>query len=126
LEAFFGVLYAGFAGAVIFGKVTRIGSVKRVWWSDPIVVRYGSGVAIEHSYDKKASSSKHSSNDKDDDDEIDEKLHCPILEFRIVNQSYNQEGGEIINSGVTVWASTLAELAAPSIREAANLPSRRT
>ena len=46
VESFFGVLYAGFAGAVMFGKITRILSKAKVVWSDPLVVHYGLGVVI--------------------------------------------------------------------------------
>ena len=47
LEAFVGVLYAAFCGAVVFAKVTRTQSVAQVAFSTPIVIRYGSGVSIE-------------------------------------------------------------------------------
>ena len=40
-EAFMGVLYAGFCGAILFGKVLRSQSTAQVFFSDPIVIRYG-------------------------------------------------------------------------------------
>lgn len=109
-EAFLGVLYAGFAGAVIFGKVSRVQSFARVLWSDSVVIEYGSGVVEEDA----------ATEEKDEDAG---KLPCPVLEFRVANQSFDQEGGEIVNATVTVWASTSSELASESIREAANLSS---
>jgi hypothetical protein len=109
-EAFFGVLYAGFAGAVIFGKVARVQSFARIIWSDSVVIKYGSGVAVEE--------------DAATEDEDAGKLPCPVLEFRVANQSFDQEGGEIVNATVTVWASTLSDLASESIREAAKLPTQ--
>jgi hypothetical protein len=44
------------------------------------------------------------------------------LEFRVANQWYFRQGAELANVSVTVWASTLAEFAPASIREAAHLP----
>ena len=40
-EAFMGILYTGFCGAILFGKVVRSQSNAQVYFSDPIVVRYG-------------------------------------------------------------------------------------
>ena len=110
-EAFFGVLYAGFAGAVIFGKVARVQSFARIIWSDSVVIQYGSGVAVEEDA---------ATEEKNEDTG---KLPCPVLEFRVANQSFDQEGGEIVNATVSVWASTSSESASESIREAANLSS---
>jgi hypothetical protein len=132
VESFFGVLYAGFAGAVIFGKIKRILSKAKVVWSDPIVVRYGSGVVIENkdNDDGKKGSMKagilennHTSSKEDEeDDDDDTQLPCPILEFRVVNQWYDRQGAELANASITVWASTLAEFAPDSVRAEANLP----
>eukprot|EP00957_Ditylum_brightwellii_P008068 611857-Ditylum_brightwellii.AAC.1 len=41
LEALVGVLFAGFCGAILYGKVSRVQSIARVLFSDPIVIRYG-------------------------------------------------------------------------------------
>ena len=40
-EAFLGVLYAGFCGAILFSKVLRSQNNAQVVFSDPIVVRFG-------------------------------------------------------------------------------------
>ena len=83
LEAFVGVLYASFCAAVIFTKLGRIQSFAKVVFSDPLVIRYGSGVAIEertgHGDSDDGSSCRRGSN-----------LHpslrsfpCPVLEFPI-------------------------------------------
>ena len=40
-EAFMGVLYAGFCGAILFGKVLRSQNNAQVFFSDPIVIRFG-------------------------------------------------------------------------------------
>ena len=125
IEAFFGVLYAGFASAVIFGKLIRIQALARVRWSDPIVVRYGTGVEVE-ALDNTPAENGAAGNDSDDASEdlgtLIKKYPCPILEFRVINECSHMEGGEIVNASITVWASTLAEMAKDSVRAAANLP----
>lgn len=115
-EAFIGVLYSGFCGAVLFGKVLRIQSHAQVIFSDPIVIRYGSGVERGNEVNGK---DDNDSEDEGDDDggivrnkknsrgnlmhnETTErnKFHipCPVLEFRIVNRLYKDVGGEIMDA----------------------------
>jgi hypothetical protein len=98
LESFIGVLYSGFCGAILFGKVLRIQSRAQVVFSDPIVIRYGSGVEAHI---------------EDDEDEYTEsrkkKIPCPVLEFRIVNRLFNDVGGEIIDATLNVVASMEAD-----------------
>jgi hypothetical protein len=109
-------LFAGFAGAVIFGKVARVQSFAKVIWSDSLVLKYGSGVAVAVEEDAAT----------EENDEDAGKLPCPVLEFRVINQSCGQDGGEIVNATVTVWASTSSDLASESIREAVRLPTQRS
>jgi len=45
LEAFLGVLFSGLCGAVLFAKVNRVQAHAQVMFTDPMVVRYGSGIA---------------------------------------------------------------------------------
>eukprot|EP00594_Rhizosolenia_setigera_P017679 CAMPEP_0178976466 /NCGR_PEP_ID=MMETSP0789-20121207/23853_1 /TAXON_ID=3005 /ORGANISM="Rhizosolenia setigera, Strain CCMP 1694" /LENGTH=288 /DNA_ID=CAMNT_0020665565 /DNA_START=690 /DNA_END=1556 /DNA_ORIENTATION=- len=47
LESFVGVLYAGFSGAILFGKVQSVYSKATVQFSDLCVLRYGKGVRID-------------------------------------------------------------------------------
>jgi hypothetical protein len=89
LEALVGVLYSGFCGAILFGKVLRIQSRAQVVFSDPIVVRYGSGVIV----------------DQIDDGSDCSKIPCPVLEFRIANRLFNESGGEIMDATLNVVAS---------------------
>lgn len=98
LESLVGVLYSGFCGAILFGKVLRIQSHAQVIFSDPLVIRYGSGLTHgAHDDDDK---------DKDDDDEeADPKIPCPVLEFRIVNRLYNEIGGEIMDATLNCVAN---------------------
>jgi len=105
------VLYSGFCGAILFGKVLRIQSHAQVLFSDPIVIRYGTGVE----------------NPGDDDDEkkLEEgtagytNIPCPVLEFRIVNRLFNETGGEIMDATLNCVANIDADDADPSIRDAA-------
>mmetsp|Transcript_2004 Transcript_2004/g.4385 ORF Transcript_2004/g.4385 Transcript_2004/m.4385 type:complete len:510 (+) Transcript_2004:125-1654(+) len=88
LESLIGVLYSGFCGAILFGKVLRIQSHAQVIFSDPIVIRYGPGVK---------------SPDGEESDE--DKSPCPVLEFRLVNRLFNEVGGEIMDATLNVVAN---------------------
>ena len=103
LESFLGVLYSGFCGAILFGKVLRIQSHAQVIFSDPIVIRYGKGVT------------------RDDDEEEEEedgspkKIPCPVMEFRVVNRLFESVGGEIMDATLNVVANVDANDAEPSL-----------
>jgi len=105
LESLLGVLYSGFCGAILFGKVLRIQSHAQVIFSDPIVIRYGSGVMQNKEFD--------------DDDGAQEgeggKIPCPVLEFRIVNRLFQEVGGEIMDATLNVVANLNANDADPSL-----------
>jgi hypothetical protein len=97
LEALIGVLYSGFCGAILFGKVLRIQSYAQVTFSDPLLIRYGSGVSH---IDGPVSNSESAS---DDDDSV--RIPFPILEFRIVNRLFSEPGGEIMDAILNVVAN---------------------
>uniref|UniRef100_A0A7S3DV82 Inward rectifier potassium channel C-terminal domain-containing protein n=1 Tax=Entomoneis paludosa TaxID=265537 RepID=A0A7S3DV82_9STRA len=97
LESLVGVLYSGFCGAILFGKVLRIQSHAQVIFSDPLVIRYGSGLTQGAHDDEK--------DKEDDDEEADPKIPCPVLEFRIVNRLYNEVGGEIMDATLNCVAN---------------------
>jgi hypothetical protein len=78
-----------FTIAILFGKVLRIESQAQVIFSDPIVIRFGSGVTDD---DGRAADA--SDNEK--------KIPCPVLEFRIVNRLFNEVGGEIMDGKNTI------------------------
>ena len=114
LEAFFGVLYSGFCGAILFGKVLRIQSHAQVLFSDPIVIRFGDGVD---------SRDDDSSTDEDDPESVQstankKKIPCPVLEFRVVNRLHNEIGGELMDASLNVVANVDAVDADPSLLEA--------
>jgi hypothetical protein len=88
LESFLGVLYSGFCGAILFGKVLRIQSHAQVIFSDPIVIRYGSGVQQGADQDGAL----------DDEKDGPKRLPCPVLEFRVINRLFGETGGEIMDA----------------------------
>lgn len=115
MEAFIGVLFAGFSGAIIFGKVLRIQSQAQVRFSEHIMIRYG--------FDgKNRPSSGHGLNSKGSNPD---KIACPILEFRIVNRLYNKPGCEIMDSNLNcmVLKTEFHENSAPSQRASESIAS---
>ena len=82
MEAFLGVLYAGFCGAILFGKVSRAQSRAQVLFSDPIVVRFGT--------DELTGSSSSSNNN---DSKQDEAHHGGEEEKAKQQQSVDEEMG---------------------------------
>eukprot|EP00934_Nitzschia_sp_Nitz4_P004257 Nitzschia sp. Nitz4//scaffold178_size73299//61035//62764//NITZ4_005718-RA/size73299-processed-gene-0.36-mRNA-1//-1//CDS//3329539179//4247//frame0 len=113
LESFLGVLYSGFCGAILFGKVLRIQSHAQVTFSDPIVIRYGKGVQQGH----------HEPYDTDSDDGI-KKIPCPVLEFRVVNRLYGEIGGEIMDATLNVVANVDANDVDPTVNAALSATAR--
>jgi hypothetical protein len=116
LESLLGVLYSGFCGAILFGKVLRIQSHAQVIFSDPIVIRYGTGV-VE---DADESSREHQG-------PMGQKTFpCPVLEFRIVNRLFNEAGGEIMDAALNVVANVDAHYVDPSKEDTTTQESRTT
>jgi hypothetical protein len=102
LESFFGVLFGSFISAIMFVKVARVQSIAQVEFSDPICVRYGSGVLVETNIDD-TTTHRESENESESMEELG-KLPCPVLEFRIANRMHHVHGGEIIDAEVNVVA----------------------
>jgi hypothetical protein len=112
LEAFVGILFASFCGAILFAKVARIQSFAQVVFSDPIVIRYNTGVMVDHD----------DVSDEDGESSMDTdvvQIPCPVMEFRIVNRLHSTPGGEIIDASIQIVASIDASQACPTIRNAA-------
>lgn len=85
-EAFVGVIWAGTCGAIIFGKVVRIRSLAPIFFSDPLTIRYGTGVIREN------------------EELPDGKIPCPVLTFRLANLHNDRAGGELVDSRINVLA----------------------
>lgn len=99
MESFVGVLYSGFCGAILFGKVLRIQSQAQVIFSDPIVIRYGTGV---HGHDE-------FHGDDGSAGDVPKRIPCPVLEFRVVNRLFAEVGGEIMDATLNVVANVDTE-----------------
>ena len=97
-EAFIGILYGAIAGAILFGKISRVSSFANVAFSEPVLVRFGKGL-------KETGITSHSA--------------FPILEFRILNRMHDRDGGEILNASVTCVAVVDESMASKGMRVAA-------
>ena len=105
VEAFIGVLFGSFCGAIMFGKVARVRSIAQVEFSDALVVRYGRGVLVEDSDMADDRSAKSASDSSTNASCNLLELPCPVLEFRIANQMYAITGGEIMDCTLNIVAS---------------------
>lgn len=119
LEAFVGVIFAGFIGAIFFAKVSRISQQANVQFSDALTVRFGNGV------DATVDEDGEHDDELQDEDEIkvvkadsmtaSQKFQSmakkvsttspfPVITFRIANEQHSTLGGEIINANVKAVA----------------------
>ena len=111
-----GVLYAGFCTAVLFGKVIRSQSQAQIFFSDPMVVRFG--VQELNPLNNVYTENNNESQGRMDSDvevgdttttalpsieeskvkpmrDVDTNIPCPSLEFRLVNRLHDIDEGEI-------------------------------
>jgi hypothetical protein len=117
IESFVGVLFGGITGAIIFGKVARVQSFAQVQFSDPMCVRYGTGVLPKQCLEEEENDDSEDDSDGQAPDNPSapaggkkaKQWPCPILEFRIINRLSGQKGGEIMNATVNIVATTLAK-----------------
>jgi len=123
LEAFVGILFSAFWGAVLFAKVTRVASHAQISFSKVAIIKYGKGATgtAENEYEYIPS-----------DDECEDmesgykksRLPLPILEFRIANRLNHRRGGEIIDATINIVAS-MAESEASQFNGNSGLVPRR-
>lgn len=106
-EAFMGVLFAGSCGAILFGKVLRSQNHAQVFFSDPIVVRFGKKELSD------ASNGSMEGHDEETGEEgsgslmmedSDTGIPCPSLEFRLVNRLHDTPSGEIVEANLACVA----------------------
>lgn len=108
LESFVGILFASLCGAIVFAKVSRVASFAQVSFSDPIVIRYGTGCMLLDDDDDASDENMGVSMNLSTSGMLDvnlSKLPCPLLEFRVVNRLHDQIRGEIIDATMNVVAS---------------------
>eukprot|EP00978_Attheya_sp_CCMP212_P029750 scaffold106810_cov57-Attheya_sp.AAC.1 len=130
LESFVGILFGGFIGAIVFGKVSRIQSVAQVMFSDPIVVRYGAGIDFfeddeDEEEDDAAAESKTEEEQKGELPKKIKRIPCPILELRLVNTMHSKKGGEIMDATLNVVASINASTACPTLLASSKATNRK-
>jgi hypothetical protein len=102
-EALVGVIYAGFTGAIIFAKVTRITQRAAVQFSDALTVTFGPGVEARLVNDGKDESRDDVGRLGDDAEQVmAEPTPFPVISFRIANTMHAVEGAEIITASLNV------------------------
>jgi len=97
-----GVVYAGFTGAIIFAKVTRITQRAAVQFSDALTVTFGSGVEARLVNDGKDESRDDVGQFGDDAEQEVAESPFPVITFRIANTMHAVEGAEIITASLNV------------------------
>jgi hypothetical protein len=106
-ESFVGVVYASLCAALMFAKVGRVQSFAQLTFSDPMVIRYGKALMT--------TDGSPDDDDYDDDDNChtsgdgmivmnDQRIPCPVLEFRIFNRLDSITGGEIMDATLNMTA----------------------
>lgn len=125
-------MIASFWSAIFLSKLTRISSFAQVTFSDPILIRYGTGVGSrtedeedDHSHSSQSEELTDGSRSLDVLPQIHRselsKIHCPVLEFRLLNKLHGQQRGEIIDASLNIAASVDARQVEPKLRGAAKL-----
>ncbi|CAJ1962417.1 unnamed protein product [Cylindrotheca closterium] len=104
VEAFVGILFASFWGAIFLSKVTRVSSSAQVTFSDPVLIRFGEGVK-GHNPNEEDSSESEEEQDLLSPHDHNSTYPCPILEFRLINKLASQRKGEIIDASLNMVAS---------------------
>jgi hypothetical protein len=106
LEAFVGVILAGFTGGIIFAKVTRLTQRARVQFSDPLLVKFGSGLSknaqltgTNDGFGGNLSTEDLEANTNESNNVFNQSPF-PVLEFRLANELHNMPSCEIIGSQV--------------------------
>lgn len=135
-----GVLYAGFCGAILFGKVLRTQNNAQVYFSDPIVIRFGkmelsdsinsgrSNDALEgtkEEHDEELGGKEGNGNLAVENEEEKDQIPCPSLEFRLVNRLHGVPAGEIVEAKldcVAILDPKLSKLNKAFTNDAGNTP----
>ncbi|KAL7528292.1 hypothetical protein ACHAXR_004906 [Thalassiosira sp. AJA248-18] len=97
-EAFLGVLYADFCAALLFGKVLRSQNNAQVYFSDPIVIRFGKAELSDGNNNNKSEDMLQGAKDGYDEELGGSNIPCPSLEFRLVNRLHGVPSGEIVEA----------------------------
>lgn len=123
-EAFIGILFSGFWGAIWFAKVTRVSSFAQVSFSEWVVIKYGTGVMgaeKDEEYEEGSSDEEVILTPSERNKYKQSKLPPPIFEFRIVNRLNRQRGGEIIDAYLNIVASMEESQATRTVQNGAGM-----
>ncbi len=111
-----GVVYAGFTGAILFAKVTRITQEADVQFSDSLTVRFGFGVEEKLVDDDEGASPRvvEKANKpmsalqrfKTLASSVGKPSPFPVITFRLANTLHNVSGGEIISANLNAAVLT--------------------
>jgi len=104
VEAFIGVLFIGYTGALLMAKISRQNATARVVFSSAVCLQYGAGLT-DTRFDVVRSLRTVGglqSLDNSDEESLPEAISqdYPFIEFRIVNERSNRKGGEIAECSV--------------------------
>jgi len=102
LEAFMGIMFVGFFGAIVFAKISKIHGQAQILFSSLMVVRFDDDEIFGYNDELPKNETNH------------DHRKCPFLEFRILNTKHNTHGGEIMNAKIRVVASLVTNKFDPS------------
>lgn len=106
-ESLIGVLFVGFCSAILFGKITSFQSNARVTFSDVMVISFGMKEFIED--DESVDGSVGEDENQVPQAPKMERIVCPTIRFRIVNQLHSNRSGEIIDASLNTVATVDAK-----------------
>jgi len=108
VESFFGLIFSGMCTAIMFGKIGRIQSHAQVAFSDVICVIFAKKKNDGHECNCcDANGKNEDGNDKDNipQDSPTSILACPELRIQMVNELFNDTGGEIFDASLKLLAT---------------------
>ena len=120
-----GVLFSSLCAALMFAKISRVQSFAQVTFSDPIVIRYGTGITTNDDDDDDDDGAGDDGGVARNKDRVATRIPCPVLEFRVFNRLASVHGGEIIDATLNMVASIDATQADISLQNRNSRGKRR-
>lgn len=108
-ESLFGVIFAGFCSAVLFGKITSFQSNAKIIFSDIMTVSLGDEVNVVVNKDTQKIETLVVDEDESivitENQEIVTKYECPRVTFRMLNELHATATGEIVDASISTVAT---------------------
>lgn len=108
-ESLFGVIFAGFCSAVLFGKLTSFQSTAKIIFSDIMTVSLGDEVNVVVNKDTQKIETLVVDEDESivitENQEILTKYECPRVTFRMLNELHATATGEIVDASISTVAT---------------------